>query len=334
MPAFTRVTLSDIAKKLSVSIVTVSKALRNHPDISSKTKEHIKQVAQEMGYAPNYLARSLAAKRSNTIGLVVPQISNYFYPAIIKSIYDTTIKNNYDVLLTISYEDPEREKLHLESLMSKRIDGLLVSITQKTTDSSIFQKIKKSGFPLVFFDRTMDDLEFSSVKIDDRNAAYIAVEHAIEKGYKKIAHFAGFSNINLSRHRLEGFQKAMKKYNIPINQDWVVECGFSKEDGYDAFMKLFKTSQLPEIIFTVGFSVALGVYTAATEVGIKIPEDIDLIFIGDGQVNPFASRSLSCVRSPVEELGKQAVNILIDEINNPESGSTRQIILETDLVNY
>ncbi|OVE79539.1 hypothetical protein BVY01_02285 [bacterium I07] len=329
-----KVTLSDIAQKLNFSIVTVSKALRDHPDISTKTKERIKRTAVELGYTPNYLARSLAAKRSHTIGLVVPQISNYFYPAIIKSIYDATFKIKYDVLLTVSYEDAEREKLHLESLMSKRVDGLLVSISETTTDSSLFRKIKKLGFPLVFFDRTVDDTDFSSVKIDDRKAAFKAVEHAIEKGYKKIAHFAGSSNIDIGRQRLEGFLTAMESYNIPVNDDWIIECGFSKQYGYNAFLKIFKTGLLPEIIFTVGFSVALGVYTAATEVGIRIPEDIDLIFIGDGQINPFASRSLSCVSSPVKELGEESVKLLMNHIDNPESAEIQQVILEAELINY
>jgi len=326
-----QVTLSDIAKKLNVSIVTVSKALRNHPDISSNTKERVKQLAQELGYTPNYMARSLAAKRSNTIGLVVPKLSNYFYPAVIKSIYDTTYKNKYNVLLTVSYEDPEREIHHLETLMSMRVDGILVSLSQKTTETFIFNKIKKMGIPIVFFDRTMDGLDFSSIKVDDHNAAYIAVEHAIKKGYKKIAHFAGYSTVNIGRHRFDGFIEAMNKYNLPIYQDWIIECGFSQEYGYEAFMKIYKNGKLPEIIFTVGFSVALGVYTAATEVGIKIPEDIDLIFIGDGQVNPFASRSLSCVSLPVKEMGAKAVEVLINEINNYQSISPKHIIFRADL---
>jgi len=243
----------------------------------------------------------------------------------------TLYKNKYEVLLTITYEDPEREIHSLESLILMQVDGILISLTQKTTDSLIFNKIKKMGIPLVLFDRTIDGLGFSSVIVDNRKAAYIAVEHAIEKGYKKIAHFAGFSNINIGRHRLEGFTDAMRDYYMPIKKDWVIECGFSKEYGYNGFMKIYRSGKLPEIIFTVGFSVALAVYTAATEVGIKIPEDIDLMFIGDGQVNPFASRSLSCISLPVEDMGSKAVEVLINEINNPQSASVQEIIMEVGL---
>ena len=326
-----QITLNDIAKQLNVSTVTVSKALRDHPDISAKTKKQVKDLAQQLGYTPNYAARSLSSKRSNTIGLVVPKISNNFYPLVIQSIYDATYLKNYETLLTISYEDPQREQHHLESLLSMRVDGILLSITQKTTDLKIFSKIKKMGIPLVFFDRTIEGIGFSSVKVNDRQAAYVAVEHAIEKGYKKIAHLAGFSHIDVGRLRLEGFLEAMQEHHIPIEPGWVIECGFNKENGYDAFRKIYQSGKLPEIIFTAGFSVALGVYTAATEVGIKIPDDIDLIFIGDGQVNRFASRSLACVSQPVEEIGIKSVELLIDEIQNPKSVSPQVVVLETGL---
>ena len=218
--------MNDIAKKLNVSLVTVSKALRNHPDISEKTKERIKKYADELGYTPNYIARNLAAKRSNIIGLVVPKICDHFFPSIIKSIYDTAYQKNNEVLLTISYEDPAREKHHLDSLISMRVDGLLVSIAQQTVDTTIFKKIYKMGMPLVFFDRTIEGLGFSCVKIDDRKAARIAVEHAIEKGYTKIAHLAGFSNTSIGRDRIEGFYEAMRSHvqkNHPESKNDTIE---------------------------------------------------------------------------------------------------------------
>lgn len=325
-----QITLNDIAKQLNVSRVTVSKALRDHPDISSETKAKIKKLADQLGYTPNIMARSLSSQRSNIVGLVVPKISDYFYPTIIKSIYDKMYINQYEVLLTVSYEDPEREIQHLESLMSMRVDGLLISISENTNDTGIFEKVKRMGIPTVLFDRVIEGIGMSTVKIDDRRAAYDAVQHAIEKGYTQIANLACFSRIAVGRDRLEGFKDAMNEHRINIEDEWVIEGGFSKEYGYDGFMKIYQSGKLPEIIFTAGFSVALGVYTAAAEVGIKIPEDIDLIFIGDGEVNPFASRSLSHMILPVENMGEKVVEVLLDEINHPEK-EPQNLILNAHL---
>ena len=146
------ITLSDIAKKLNVSTVTISKALRDHPDIANKTKKLIVKTAAEMGYSPNLLARNLASRKSNTIGIVVPKIAHFFFGSIIESIYDIAFKHKYEILLTVSQENEERERNHIQTLLSMRVDGILISISQETKDYSIFQTVKERGTPIVVMD--------------------------------------------------------------------------------------------------------------------------------------------------------------------------------------
>lgn len=326
-----QITLSDLAKILKVSTVTVSKALRDHPDISSQTKQRVKDLARKLGYSPNLIARNLSSQKSNIIGVVVPKIGQFFFPSIIKTIHDTAFQRGYETLLMISYENAEREIHQLQTLLSMRVDGLLISISQQTTDTAIFQAIKKTGTPLVFFDRVIEDIGFSTVCLNDKKSAFHAVEYAIQAGHREIAHLAGYSNINIGRARFEGFHDALEKHNIPINSNWIIEGGYSEEYGYDGFMKLMKQKKLPSIIFAVTFSVALGAYKAALEVGVKIPQDIDLIFIGAGQVNPFSSASFASIHQPFEEMGQKAVDVLVQEMIAGETATPQKIVLEAEL---
>ena len=145
--------LEDLAKKLKVSKVTISKALRDHPDISAATTARVKELADKLGYMPNAMAKNLSARKSNNIGLVVPKIAHFFFASVIESIYNTAFENNYEIVLTVSQEKFERERKHILSLLSMRVDGLLISVTQETKDVSIFERVIHSGVPLVFIDR-------------------------------------------------------------------------------------------------------------------------------------------------------------------------------------
>ncbi|MBU1097558.1 MAG: LacI family transcriptional regulator [Bacteroidetes bacterium] len=326
------VTLSDIAKRLNYSTVTISKALRGHSDISHATTKLIRSVAEEMGYTPNFMARNLSARRSNTIGVVVPKIAHFFFGAIIESIYDYAFNHNYEIILTVSQEDAEREKKHIQTLLSMKVDGIIISITQETKDYEIFNVVRKRGVPLVFLDRVPDIPDISFVQVNDREGAFKAIEHAINLGYKNIAHFAGYSEINIGMERYLGFEEAMNKYKVPINKEWVFHGGFGEKYGYDSFMKLYRENNLPDLIFAVTYPVALGVYMAAREVNLNIPEDIDVICFGGAEVQKFLSPPLSCINQPTELLAEKSMEILIDNINNSESFVNKNINLPTELI--
>ncbi len=326
------ITLDDIAKQLNVSKVTVSKALRGHPDISRETTQLVKKVADELGYTPNYMARNLSSKRSNTIGVVVPKVVHFFFSSVIESIYDTAFNNNYEIILTVSQENAARELKHIESLLAMRVDGLIVSVSQQTRDTAIFEKVKRLGVPLVFMDRIMDIPGTSKVTVDDRGGSFRAVELAIKNGYTKIATLAGYQEINIGKERYLGYEDAMKKYGLEINPDWVVYGGFGEEDGYNGFMKFFKSGKIPEFIFTVTYPVALGVYAAVDELGLKIPDDIDIICFGNSDINRFIKPSLSCVEQPTEILGRTSVEMIINHIKNFEEFEPKDVQIPTEII--
>ncbi len=326
------ITLDDIAKILNVSKVTVSKALRGHSDISKETADKVKEVATELGYTPNLMARNFSSNKSSTIGVVVPKIVHYFFSSVIEAIFDTAFKNNYEIILNVSQENSEKEKKHIESLLKMRVDGLIVSVTQETQDIEIFEKVIKLGIPLVFIDRILDVKEASKITVDDKGGAYRAVELAVKSGYTKIGHIAGYQNIYIGKNRYEGFWQAVKDYGIEINNDWIVYGGFEEKDGYRGFMKMYKSGKLPEFIFAVTYPVALGMYRAIQEVGLKIPDDIDVICFGDSDVNRFIKPELSCVDQPTESLGRTAVELIINHINNIDEFQPVSIELPTKII--
>ncbi len=327
-----QITLDDIAKKLDVSKVTVSKALRGHPDISFETAQKVKKVAKELGYTPNFMARNLSSKSSHTIGLVVPKIAHYFFGSVIESIYEAALENNYEIILTVSQENAEREEKHIRSLLSMRVDGLIISISQQTKNYEIFNTIKNYNVPLVFMDRIVDLPGVSSVTVDDKGGSFNAIEHAIKLGYRKIAHIAGYQEINIGKSRYLGFEEAMKKYDISINPDLVVYGGFGEEDGYNGFMKLYNSKNLPEFIFAVTYPVALGVYAAVAEMGLKIPDDVDIMCFGNSDVNRFLSPPLSCVNQPTDELGIKSVQLILENIRSPLDFIPKHIEIPTEII--
>ncbi len=324
--------LEDLAKKLKVSKVTISKALRNHPDISDETKIKVKELAERVGYTPNFMAKNLSAKKSNIIGLVVPKLAHFFFGSIIESIYNTAFENNYETVITVSQESALREKKHVQSLLAMRVDGLIVSITEQTKDYSLFERILHSNIPLVFIDRVPAIKNVPSITVDDKGGAYSAVDHFIKQGITKIGHVGGYSHINIGKARRTGFIEAMNKNNIPINHSWIVEGGFGEEDGYRGFKEMFNRGSLPEAIFAVTYPVAIGIYEAANELGIRISKDIQVTCFGNNTFKHTVPSVFNFVDQPTVELGKNAVQLLLDLIDNPMPTRPRNIELKTRLL--
>ncbi len=327
-----QVTLDDIARKLGVSKVTVSKALRGHPDISAETVRKVKKLAREVGYFPNYIARNLSSRRSNTIGVVVPKLAHFFFASVIEAIYDAAFENKYEIILTVSQENAERELRHIQSLLSMRVDGLIVSVSQQTKDFSIFHRVKEMGVPLTFMDRVVGLEGFNTVVADDRGGAFAATEQAINIGYRKIAHLAGYQHTNIGKERAAGFEAAMKQYGLTVQPHWVVEGGFGEEDGYKGFRRIYESGEMPECVFAVTFPVAMGVYKAADELGMRIGDDVDLICFGNSGVNQFLSPPMSYIEQPTYELGQKAFLLTLEHIRQKEAFIPQHIKLPTKLV--
>ena len=321
--------LEDLAKILGVSKVTISKALRNHPDISDETKVKVRKLADSLGYRPNINARNLSARKSNIIGLVIPKVAHFFFGSVIEAVYDTAFENNYETIITVSQELAAREKRHIESLISMKVDGLIISISEETSDYSIFERVINMKIPIVFIDRVPNIPNVASVTVDDRGGAFSAVEYFINKGFKKIGLIGGFDYINIGKARTLGFYDAMNKHNIAINEKWIVKGGFGEEDGYKAFKEILNSGEIPEAILAVTYPVALGLYEAANEAGIKVPKDINVTCFGNNVFKYMAPSVFNYVDQPTHELGTTAVKILSELMNNPEKEIERNIELKT-----
>jgi LacI family transcriptional regulator len=326
------ITLDDIARKLNVSKVTVSKALRDHPDIGQATKREVQAVAKELGYVPNFIARNLSAQKSRTIGLVVPKLAHYFFASCIEAIYHAAAASQYDIIMTVSQENPEYELKHIQTLLAMRVEGLLISVTENTTDLTLLRDIGQRGVPVVYFDRVPLQIATDYVVTDDRAAASRLIDYAVQAGYWEIAHFAGYSHTNIGSERQAGFRQAMIANGLKIHEEWIIEGGFGEQAGYEAFKKLTSRQKWPELIFAVTFPVALGIYSAAQELGLKIPGDIDVICFGGGQFNRFISPTLTYMDQPAEKIGKKAIELLLDELRAPEAQREHQIVVPSKLV--
>jgi LacI family transcriptional regulator len=326
------VTLADIARKLGVSTVTVSKALRGHPDISEETVRKIKKLAREMGYTPNRIASSLSSRKSNTIGVIIPKVAHFFFSSVIEAMYDYAFESGYEIILTVSQENAAREARHLRSLLSMRVDGLIISVTEQTKDTSIFADVKATGVPLIFMDRVLDLDGFSKVVVEDRGGAFAATEQAINVGYRRIAHLGGYQHTSIGRERYRGFAEAMAMRDVPINPQWVKFGGFSEEDGYNGFMQIYGGAEKPEFVFAATFPISLGVYRAAERLHLRIPDDIDIIGFGNSGFNKFLSPPLTYVDQPARELGRKALEVCLEHIRRGQKVQPATITLPTTLV--
>jgi len=326
-----QVKLDDIAKILHVSKVTVSKALRDYPDISTEMKKRVRKVAADLNYRPNYIARNLSSKQTHTIGVVVPDVSNIFFSYAVHSIVDYASEQNYQTILTVSRENEEIERKNIDSLLSMRVDGLIVSVSQDTKDKHIFEMVKKTETPLVFFDREIKNMEFSSVVYDNFKGSFDAIEFIIQQGYTKIAHLGGYLNTNIGKERWEGCRAALDTHHVPVNDEWIIHKGFNKSDGYEGFMELYNNGNLPEVIFTVNGHVAGGAYKAIKKVGLKIPQDIGIMGYGFNEYTNSFYPPLTIMSEKPELLGKRAMELLLEEINETRISGPQKIVLPLDL---
>jgi len=321
-------TQSDIANRLHVTRITVSKALRGHPDISTEMKKKVAAAAEDLGYIPNLIAQNLNSQRTYTLGVVIPDLENSFFAYATDCIIDAATEKNYSVFVTVSRENQQIEILNIQKLIGMRVDGLLACVSQRTNDPSIFHQARNLNIPLVFFDRHCPGLDFPSVTFDDKNGAAKALNRIIKEGYTKIAHFAGYSTVSIGKERCLAYQQALVNNRIEVNSNWIIEGGLEFTDGYNAFMKLYHRADLPEIIFTVNDRVALGAYKAIREVGLKVPDNIGVLGFGFSDTAQTFSPSLSVISQDPRKVGSVAAELLMELISNPDTEKPRNLVIE------
>jgi LacI family transcriptional regulator len=327
-----QITQKDIARILQISRETVTKALKDHPKVSPETKKRVLELAHDMGYTPNLYASSLASKKSKTIGLLVPRIEHSFFSSMIEGIFRYCKEYGYHAIPMVSFEMKVNEILNIKTLLSLRVAGIIANVSYDTFDDEPYRMIKSKGIPVVFFDRSIDNGNYSYVTTDDHKSAMKMTEYAINQGYRKIAHVCGAQNINIGRYRLNGFLEAAKKYNIGVPDEWIqVAPNTRRESGYRMAMNMLEKEERPDFIFAYSDNLAYGVYDAAYELGIKIPEELGVIGFGDIDLDVLMKPPLTSVKQPIGELAKEVVDLLIREIEDP-SVSKRSVFLESKLM--
>lgn len=327
-----KVRLSDIAEKLNLSKVSVSKALRDHPDISDKRKKEVKEMALKIGYRPNLIARSLTSYKTKTLGVVVPKIAHNFFAHIVAGIQQVASEHDYKIVLMVSEESAKLEKQHIEVLVSMQVDGLLTSISMETENYEIFETIREMQVPLVFFDRHVENMGFNSVIVDDENVSHDGVSRLIKKGHTKIAHLAGYQQVNIGKYRRIGYERALKEKGLKVDPSYIIEGGFDEKSGYDGFKKLLTLDNLPDAIFAVTFPVALGVYFKMREVDPSLIDSIPVLSVGDTGLNGLIPYPQYYIEQNPHVIGERAADLLLKEIRGEIKPENHIEIVDTQFI--
>jgi DNA-binding LacI/PurR family transcriptional regulator len=327
-----QITIKDIAKELGLSPSTVSRALKDHPDISFETKRAVNDLARKLKYKPNEIALSLKHSRSNIIGVIIPEIVHYFFSSVISGIDDLAYTNDYNVMVAQTNENFEREVHCAQGMLSSRVAGVLVSISKNTKDCEHLKNLEQNGIPVVFFDRVCDQTNIDKVVVDDFEGAYRAVEYLIKTGCRKIAHYAAGQHLLIGRNRQNGYLHALFKNGIPVDDGLIFKCDDYKE-GLELTEKLIRSGKIPDAIFAVNDMTAIGAMMAIKNMGLKIPDDISIIGFTNGLISNITEPPLSTIEQHGYEMGQIAVRLLLNRLaGNVEDYNPEIRVLKTDLI--
>jgi LacI family transcriptional regulator len=327
------VRMKDIAKDLGLSVVTISKVLRNHPDIAEETRERVLKRVKEVDYQPNIMARSLVTGRSYLIGLVVPDLLHSFFAELAKALSSAVGKHGYSTIITSSEEDPELEAREIQQLMGRRLDALVVA--SSGADLQPFQRMDRHGLPYVLIDREMPGLAANFVGINDETAGRMATEHLIDQGCKRIAHIRGRDN-STGMRRFEGYRHALQRRGLPYSDSLVVPRSSVDIDstrmGADAMRLLLRQKPLPDGLFAYNDPLAIGAMDAILDAGLRIPEDIAVIGCGNLHYDQSLRVPLSSVDQNSQGIGERTAGILLSMLESKVRPQPMSIILEPSLV--
>jgi len=340
---YNQVTIKDIARELGISPSTVSRALKDHPDISPDTKKAVNELAEKLNYQPNIVALSLRQSKTNTIGVIIPEIVHFFFSTVISGIEDVAYSAGYNVILAQSNESQTREISDIKALFNSRVDGMLMSVSRETTNFDHIESMLAKGVPIVFFDRVYDTAQASKIIVDDFTGAKEATLHLIDQGCKRIAHIEGPPNLEISKQRLEGYKEALKEHNMPFNKELVAICPSGTiEEGKKATEKLLSLKNPPDAIFATNDPAAMGAMQAIKAKGLKMPDNVALVGFSNWFFSSLMDPPLSSVDQPGFEMGQEAAKLLIRQIEKQEKDDeditpetkilkTRLIIRESSL---
>lgn len=329
-------TIKDIAKALGISSSTVSRALKDHPNVSPETKKAVLDLADELNYQPNSIALSLRRSKSNTIGVIIPEIVHFFFSTVISGIEDIAYSAGYSVIVAQSNESYDREVMDTYALSKNRVDGILISMSRETTNYDHFETIHRRGLPMVFFDRVCETINCSKVIVDDFDGAFQVTQHLIQQGYKRIAHLAGPESLILSKQRMDGYKKALKENHMPFDESIILRGGASDslDLAYELTSRLLNSPNPPDALFAINDRAALGAMKAVKEKGLRIPEDFAIAGFSNWEFTAMTDPAITTVDQPGFKMGQEAARLLIREIEADEDDviTPETRILKTDLI--
>lgn len=310
-----QVTIIDIAKALSISKSTVSRALTGHPHVNPDTRKAVIDLADKMDYQRNMFSISLITNKTNTIGIIVPELINSYFSRVIMGAQEAASAAGYNIIICQSNESYNQEIANVNIMLSSRVDGVLVSMTRETRNFEHFKRFARKGVPIVFFNRVCEEMVVPKVIVDDFEGAYKITEHLINCGKRRIAHLAGPDNLVISRKRKEGYLAALKMYNIEIDQELIIPYDLSLEKVRIYVNHLIRLPNRADAIFAINDPAAIEVIKVLKSKKIRIPEDIAVAGFSNDNFSGLIDPSLTTVSQPVHEIGKVAAELLIDQIN-------------------
>jgi LacI family transcriptional regulator len=330
MPERVKYTMRDVARLAGVSTSTVSAILNNSVPVSPEKRTRVLEAMTALDYHPDVIARSLKTGRSNAIGVVVPDITNAFYPELVRGVEAAAQLSGHSVLLCDSNEDPQVEERHLAALFSRRVDGVLLACC---VGSTAYDAMIRRRFPVVFVDRLPAAATEGTVSSDNVGAGYIGAKHLIEIGHRRIAMVAGHLGLSPHRDRLEGFRKAMQESHVPILDEYMITGYVQNQDGLIAGHRLLDLPNPPSAIMVSNNMLLLGILEALEERKIFVPQQLSLLGLDDHIWNRYFSPSMTAIAQSTHEMGKQSFDLLLQIINRRpgEELPLKHIRLATEL---
>jgi LacI family transcriptional regulator len=314
-----RTSLKDLARELGVSIATVSRALRNSPEIGQEMQEKVKELAKRLNYRPNPFAQSLRKEAPKVIGVVVPNLVTHYYAAVLDGIEDEARRAGYSVISANTHEDCEAEARAIDNFIGLHVEGIIACLAQDTTDYSHFVEISEMGIPLVFFGRTCLTDRFSSVTANGDEAAQIATQHLIDTGSRRIAFLGGPNHLDMVRRRKHGYLEALRENKIPIDRNIVVCDKIDFEVARNATGKLLEREDRPDAIIAFNDIITYAAFEAIKEHGLRIPEDVAIIGFTDSETALYVTPKLSVIADQAYEQGRKACELLLRNINGDKN---------------
>jgi LacI family transcriptional regulator len=324
-------TIVDIARKLRVSAMTVSRALTGSKEVSEKTRQRVLRCAGDLGYHPNRWARSLVTRRSSIMGVVIPDIAHSYYAEITRGVEEVADQAGYKLLLCHSSMDPRKERAEIDTLVGARVEGLIVASEQPETSPEIFLSLRKMGIPFVLVDRFFPGHDLPSVRVDDMAVGRLATGYLLGLGHRRIAHIRG-PHLSPATLRYRGYLDALRKHGIRANKEWIVPGKFDIESGREAMNRLLDLKQRPTAVFAANDPMAIGAAYACRDLGLAVPGDISIVGAGNIEGAHHPNPFLTTVDWPRVELGRAAVGLLLAAIANPEHRQSRVEIFEPRLL--